>query len=126
MFFSPRRFVAHRCAAQPAPGEPPHWLKGNLHTHSLWSDGDDYPEMIVDWYKQHQYNFLALSDHNTLLVGQKWTDPATNKGGPEALKKYIERFGTNWVEQAIHKGKNQVRLKTLEEFRASLRTGSFC
>src|SRR5690348_16364915 len=26
-----------------------HWWKGNTHTHSLWSDGDDYPEMIVDW-----------------------------------------------------------------------------
>jgi hypothetical protein len=23
----------------------PRWLKGNLHTHSLWSDGNDYPEM---------------------------------------------------------------------------------
>src|SRR5687768_2391459 len=43
------------------------WWKGNLHTHSLWSDGDDYPEMIVDWYKQHGYQFLALSDHNVLL-----------------------------------------------------------
>ena len=22
-----------------------HWFKGNLHTHSFWSDGDDFPEM---------------------------------------------------------------------------------
>jgi hypothetical protein len=21
----------------------PRWFKGNLHTHSLWSDGNDYP-----------------------------------------------------------------------------------
>ncbi len=90
---------AQLCLAESADNNSPRWLKGNLHTHSLWSDGDDYPEMIVDWYKQHHYDFLALSDHNTLLVGQKWTDPATNKGGPEALKKYVERFGTNWVEQ---------------------------
>ena len=23
------------------------WWKGNLHTHSLWSDGDDFPESIA-------------------------------------------------------------------------------
>ena len=40
----------------------PRWLKGNLHTHSLRSDGNDYPEMIVDWYARHGYQFLALSD----------------------------------------------------------------
>ena len=47
------------------------WFKGNLHTHTLWSDGDDYPEMVVDWYKGHGYNFLALSDHNVLQEGQR-------------------------------------------------------
>ena len=48
------------------------WWKGNLHTHSLWSDGDDFPEMIVNWYVEHGYNFLALSDHNILSEGNKW------------------------------------------------------
>jgi 23S rRNA G2069 N7-methylase RlmK/C1962 C5-methylase RlmI len=27
------------------------WYKGNLHTHTYWSDGDDFPEMVADWYK---------------------------------------------------------------------------
>src|SRR3954462_5513797 len=48
------------------------WYKGNLHTHSYWSDGDDFPEMIMDWYKSHGYQFVALSDHNTLQEGEKW------------------------------------------------------
>ena len=48
------------------------WLKGNLHTHSLWSDGDDFPDMIADWYKRHGYHFLTLSDHNVLSIGEKW------------------------------------------------------
>src|SRR5262245_24226725 len=39
--------------------EPPRYWKGNLHTHSLWSDGDDFPEMIGDWYKKNGYDFLA-------------------------------------------------------------------
>ena len=35
-------------ASSPAADSAPRWWKGNLHTHSLWSDGDDYPEMIAD------------------------------------------------------------------------------
>ncbi len=67
--------------------------------HSLWSDGDQYPEMIVDWYKSHGYDFLAMSDHNTLQEGERWTNTESNKAGAEGLKGYIKRFGTNWVEQ---------------------------
>ena len=49
-----------------------HWQKGNLHTHSFWSDGDDFPEMIIDWYKENDYQFIALSDHNTIAEGVYW------------------------------------------------------
>jgi len=53
---------------------PPKFWKGNLHTHTLWSDGDDYPEMVADWYKQHGYAFLALTDHNVLSDAERWVD----------------------------------------------------
>jgi hypothetical protein len=111
--------AAPRLQAAVDPTGPPgaRWWKGNLHTHSLWSDGDDYPEMIVDWYKQHGYEFLALSDHNILLQGDKWIDRTNNKGGGIALEKYLERFGANWVQQRAARGKQQVRLRTLKEFR---------
>ena len=56
-----------------------HWWKGNLHTHSFWSDGDDFPEMVVQWYKDHGYNFLALSDHNVLSQGQRWMVVTDNR-----------------------------------------------
>lgn len=106
------------CAADVTTSSPAaHWWKGNLHTHSLWSDGDDYPEMIVEWYKTNDYHFLALSDHNALLQGEKWIDVTNNKGGVAALEKYLNRHGTNWVERRDFKGKEQVRLKTLNEFR---------
>src|SRR5688572_19444462 len=36
------------------------WYEGNTHTHSYWSDGDDFPDMIMDWYKKHGYDFIAL------------------------------------------------------------------
>ena len=50
------------------------WYKGNLHTHSYWSDGDEFPEVILDWYKSKDYQFIALSDHNTLAEGEKWIE----------------------------------------------------
>ena len=54
-------------------GEPElRWWKGNLHTHSLWSDGDEFPEMIANWYAERDYNFLALTDHNVLSEGMRW------------------------------------------------------
>ena len=50
----------------------PRWWKGNLHTHTLWSDGDDFPEMIAESYRERGYHFLALSDHNTMAVGERF------------------------------------------------------
>jgi hypothetical protein len=46
------------------------WYKGNTHAHTLESDGDSSPEYVAQWYKEHGYNFLVISDHNVL------TDPA--------------------------------------------------
>src|SRR3954464_13868035 len=54
-----------------------HWWKGNTHTHSLWSDGNDFPEMITDWYVKHGYQFLAISDHNVLQAKEVWMPEAT-------------------------------------------------
>ena len=107
------------------PAESTYW-KGNLHTHSLWSDGDDFPEMIADWYKRHGYHFLTLSDHNILSDGEKWIDVQSGKTNREkALKKYIDRFGESWVERRDKADKKaqpttQVRLKPLAEFRSVL------
>jgi len=53
------------------PGEEK-WYKGNTHTHTFWSDGDDFPEMVADWYKGNGYDFLVLSDHNIPSRGEKW------------------------------------------------------
>ena len=40
------------------------WYKGNLHTHTTESDGDADPEFVVNWFMEHDYDFLVLSDHN--------------------------------------------------------------
>jgi hypothetical protein len=94
------------------------WYKGNLHTHSYWSDGDNYPEMIMDWYKSHGYDFAVLSDHNTLQKGEKWKLLPKAPMHELALEKYLEKYGDDWVEQRTDSaGRVHVKLKTLEEYR---------
>lgn len=93
------------------------WWKGNLHTHTLWSDGDDYPEMVAAWYKNHDYHFLALSDHNVFQRGQRWSDIDKNKGGRPAFDRYLSTFGPEWVQTKSDAGKELVRLKPFSEFR---------
>lgn len=103
----------------------PRWFKGNLHTHSLWSDGDQFPEMIGDWYRQRGYHFLALSEHNVLAEGQRWV-PVKGKKLEGALKKYRDRFGTDWAQTRMGKAGEEVRLKPLAEFRSLLeQSGKF-
>jgi len=98
------------------------WLKGNIHTHSFWSDGNQFPEMIASWYKQKGYDFLALTDHNVLSKGEKWMPLSTLKarGGDDILENYISAFGDDWVVTRGEGSKLEVRLKTLEEFRIDL------
>lgn len=99
------------------------WYKGNLHTHTLWSDGDQFPEVVVQWYLEHGYHFLALSDHNILSRGEKWINPMQNRyiasgGRMDAVDLYLERFGEQWVETRENDaGEREVRLKPLNEFR---------
>jgi hypothetical protein len=94
------------------------WWKGNLHSHSLWSDGDQFPEMITDWYKRHGYHFLALSDHDVLAEGERWLQVRDDPRADEVLASYVNRFGAEWAGLKKRAGGVRVlRLKTLEEYR---------
>jgi predicted metal-dependent phosphoesterase TrpH len=44
------------------------WLRGNLHTHTTNSDGDSDPDVVVAWYRDAGYDFLALTDHDLLTL----------------------------------------------------------
>lgn len=130
---------------EPQPSSGAAWWRGSLHTHNLWSDGDSYPELIVSWYKENGYHFLALSDPNILSKGQKWIHPEKHRylrgRGEAMLRDYREKFGERWVgtrlvDEEFHRwlydqgarlrrpGKDEVavgdtvvRLKPLNEFR---------
>ncbi|MDH5398628.1 MAG: histidinol-phosphatase [Cyclobacteriaceae bacterium] len=102
------------------------WYKGNLHTHSLWSDGDDYPEMIMDWYKNNDYHFVALSDHNILQEGEKWVKVTKSPMRQKAFDKYQNKYGGDWVVTREDTAGVEVKLKKLEEYRSLFEeTGKF-
>ncbi len=113
--------VASCCAAQKTAEQLPttKWYKGNLHTHSLWSDGNEFPELIAKWYRDHGYHFLALTDHNILSDGEKWMSVKAihERGGSDAINKLESVFGSDWVVRRAHQNQEQIRLKRLSEFR---------
>ena len=69
---------------------PAGWWKGNTHTHTWWSDGDSPPESVAGWYRERDYNFLVLSDHNRMQEGEFWYRVDTD-AKREALKQYREK-----------------------------------
>ncbi len=104
-------------------GDGHYWWRGNIHTHTLWSDGDQFPEVVTQWYVEHGYHFLAISDHNQLPRGDKWINPETNRfiqsgGGMEAYELYRERLGADWVQtRETEDGQLEVRVMPMDEFR---------
>lgn len=93
------------------------WYKGNLHTHSYWSDGDEFPEVIVDWYKSNDYQFIALSDHNILAEGDKWVVILEDSIYQNAFRNYLDNYGADWVNHRIDSGRIYVKLKTYKEYK---------
>ncbi len=91
----------------------------------LWSDGNDFPEMIFDWYRSRGYDFVGMSDHNVLLEGEKWMDLESIRKrqkavGRDAISKAESRFGKDWLRRETRDGKEGIVLKTLAECRAAL------
>jgi hypothetical protein len=101
------------------------WYKGNLHTHTYWSDGDEFPEMVLDWYKTNGYDFVALSDHNTLANDEKWKLITKSPMYEESFQKYLDKFGKDWVVYKTDTGRIQVKLKTYEEYKSKMEDAGF-
>ena len=65
------------------------WYKGQLHCHSTASDGELSPSEVVARYAALGYQFIALSDHDTvtkvngesiLVLGQEYGKGSTESG----------------------------------------------
>jgi hypothetical protein len=105
--------------------KPLTWYKGNLHTHTYWSDGDEFPEMVLDWYKTNGYDFVALSDHNTLARDEKWKLITKSPLYEDSFQKYLDKFGKDWVVYKTDTGRIQVKLKTYEEYKSKMEDAAF-
>lgn len=42
------------------------WFLGNIHCHTTNSDGTDSPEYVANFYKNANFNFVCITDHNHL------------------------------------------------------------
>ncbi len=101
------------------------WYKGNLHTHTYWSDGDEFPEMVLDWYKSKDYNFVSLSDHNTVSREEKWVVIQKSPLYETSFQNYLNKFGAEWVQYKTDTGRTQVKLKTFDEYKRKMEVDGF-
>ena len=81
------------------------WFKGNIHTHTTESDGDDTPENVVRWYRRHGYDFLVLSDHNHLTLFEY-------AEGRRRFKRPLMVPGEE-VSLSIHEGRTPVHINAI-------------
>jgi transglutaminase-like putative cysteine protease len=109
---------------QPAAGSP-QWFRGQLHTHSYWSDGRVFPEQAIEAYKQRGYNFMCLSDHNQFAKSTNtWREVKPTKITQAVFDAYVKTYGRDWVESKTENGTNgpitSVRLKTYSQVKAKV------
>jgi hypothetical protein len=88
------------------------WYRGNLHSHSYWSDGNTFPELAVNEYKANGYQFLCLSDHNAFQSDtNKWKEiKDSNSNIPANIELMRKTFAPDSVitKSAIKKKKTPV------------------
>lgn len=89
----------------------PCWWRGNLHTHTFWSDGRAFPEEAIVWYKNHGYHFLGLSDHNVFQDNPDRWLPETGR------ERYFAEYLAAFPEAQVRQGANgrEARLSTFKE-----------
>jgi hypothetical protein len=54
----------HSSLPPPPPAAEAGWVRGDMHCHSLYSDGDSWPEELLLEAKRSGLDFLAITDHN--------------------------------------------------------------
>lgn len=117
---APQRESPQAIAGPPAvPSPAGQWWKGNTHTHSLWSDGDHYPEAIAQWYKREGYHFLSMTDHNP-PPPEKWVTVPDSGVRRRSYDAYRGSFADGWVDERRAGDTLRVRLKRLDEYRGRL------
>lgn len=104
------------------------WYRGNLHLHTLRSDGRAFPEEAILLYRKLGYDFLALTDHHVVHERERWFTGAKHKAfSMERLECFRKRFPGHGPEHRTGKdGAEQYRLRPFHELAAKYnRPGEF-
>ncbi|MFW6022057.1 MAG: CehA/McbA family metallohydrolase [Halanaerobiaceae bacterium] len=77
------------------------WIKGNLHTHSNRSDcGRVNLEKVFELYKEHKYDFIALTDHDIVTeADEKYGDLVVIKGYEASKYSHILCINTEDISE---------------------------
>ena len=108
-------------AAAQAPLGELRWFRGNTHTHTLNSDGDSPPDVVVRWYRENGYQFVVITDHEFL------TDVAPLNGLFGAAGKFLVVRGqevTQILDDTTHPDRRrQAHVNSLNPLRVVLPQG---
>ncbi|KKQ75707.1 MAG: Phosphoesterase PHP domain protein [Candidatus Woesebacteria bacterium GW2011_GWB1_38_5b] len=96
------------------------WVKGAIHVHSLWSDGNYFPEAVADLYKQLGYNFVAFAEHDTLQSGDKYIK--TTEVPKQAISANTQKFGADSI---TYTEQGEIKLKGMDEYRGLVENNDF-
>jgi predicted metal-dependent phosphoesterase TrpH len=66
--------IAAACLSAGLPAAEGLWVKGNTHAHTTLSDGNAPPAQVVNWYKDHGYQFVVLTDHDKVAPATFFDD----------------------------------------------------
>jgi predicted metal-dependent phosphoesterase TrpH len=72
---------------------PGSWLKGDLHSHTLYSDGDSPLADVIDIAEAKGLDFFAITDHNS---AEPWNDPNFYSDNLTLL------YGVEWTTENGH------------------------
>ncbi|HKE19437.1 MAG TPA: hypothetical protein VKB80_31385 [Kofleriaceae bacterium] len=61
--------------------EPVFWLKGSTHVHTVYSgDSDMTVDDAIEWYGEHGYDFIVITDHNRVTEVESAGRPLVLRG----------------------------------------------
>jgi hypothetical protein len=74
------------------------WYKGDLHSHSLYSDGDSTVAAVMASVESKNLDFFSLTDHDAHMLGdpEHWDDPAYSS------EKAVLLYGIEWTTDKGH------------------------
>ena len=96
---------------------PGRWYRGNVHTHSVISDGKRTPAEIVAYYRQNGYDFVAFTDHLVWGDHRELSGPdflvipgiEIHGDDPESGTYHLVGLGGNWETGEQVEGLNSLQ-----------------